>query len=557
MATVLTKFLENVAKNPDKVYMTQPMGAEKLETLTFAQALDEAKRMATYIEHQGYPPKSKIAICSKNCSWWILADIAIMMAGHVSVPVYPTLTADTVSYILEHSESKLLFIGKLDVKPWDEMKGGVPENMNTVNFPLSPKGDYTKSWTDIIHDNEPIAKVAERDPEEMATIIYTSGSTGKPKGVMVSYKALMDTTEGLNKQLKCTPADRLLSYLPLAHGMSRWTDEICSMTYGFSIFFAETLATFVVDLNRAQPTLFLSVPRLWTKFQAGAFKKVPEEKFNKLMKIPIIRYIVKKKVIKGLGLSHCRIAGSGSAPIPAELIAWYRSLGLELLEGYGMTENFNYSHMSRSGKARVGYVGHPHYGVEQRISEEGEIQIKSPGVMMGYYKNEEATKEAFTEDGWLKTGDKGELDSEGRLKITGRVKEIFKTSKGKYVAPAPIENLIIINNHVELACVGGASFPSPHAVLQLSEDARADIKADPSKKDEIKKDLEQLLAKINPTLDPHEQLAFMAVVADEWLPENGFLTPTQKIKRSKIEDTYKVNNDSWYASKEKVIFSGF
>lgn len=537
--------------------MTQPMGREKIETLTYAQGLDQAKRMATYIEHQGYPPKSQIAICSKNCSWWILADIAIWMAGHISVPVYPTLTADTVSYILEHSETKLLFIGKLDVKPWEEMKGGVPEDMNTINFPLSPKGDYTKSWIDVIRDNEPIAKVAERDPEEMATIIYTSGSTGRPKGVMVSFKALLTTTEGIDKQLHFKKEDRMLSYLPLAHGMSRWTDQICCMVFGYELFFAETLATFVVDLNRAQPTLFLSVPRLWTKFQLGAFKKLPEPKFNTLMKIPIIRTLVKKKIIKGLGLSYCRVAGSGSAPIPAELIAWYRSLGLELLEGYGMTENFNYSHMSRQGKARVGYVGHPHYGVEQRISEEGEIQVKTPGVMMGYFKNEEATKETFTEDGWLRTGDKGEIDSEGRLKITGRIKEIFKTSKGKYVVPAPIENKLIINNRVELACVGGSSYPSPHAILQLSEDALAEIKADPSKKDVIGKELEKLLAVVNPTLDPHEQLQFLAVVADEWLPENGFLTPTQKIKRSKIEATYKEQNDSWYESKQKVIFYGF
>merc|ERR1712232_164615 len=351
--------------------------------------------------------------------------------------------------------------------------------------------------------------------------------------------------------------DRLLSYLPLAHGMSRWTDECITMYVGGSVFFAETLKTFVQDLQRAKPTLFLSVPRLWTKFQLGVSAKMPPQKLATLLKIPIIRTIVKKKILKTLGLNFCRFAGSGSAPLPAELLAWYRGLGLELLEGYGMTENFNYSHMSKPGKTRIGYVGNAHVGVEQRISEEGEIQVKSPGIMMGYYKNEEATKETMTDDGFLKTGDKGELDEQGRLKITGRVKEIFKTSKGKYVAPAPIESKLIVHERLELACVGGASFPQPHAVLQLSEDAMTLVVMDPAHKDVIGEELKTLLKEVNPTLDGHEHLQFLAVVSDVWLPENGFLTPTQKIKRGKIEDTYKPFNETWYNSKEKVIWHGF
>jgi len=339
--------------------------------------------------------------------------------------------------------------------------------------------------------------------------------------------------------------------------MSRWVDQCTSMYVGYQLFFAETLKTFVQDLNRCKPTLFLSVPRLWTKFQQGVHAKMPAHKLNKLLKIPLLNILIKKKLLKGLGLDKVRYAGSGSAPIPAELLDWYRTLGLDLLEGYGMTENFNYSHISKPGLTRVGYVGNTYDDVECRISEEGEIQVKSPGTMVGYYKNEEATKETITEDGWLRTGDKGSIDEKGRLKITGRVKEIFKTSKGKYVAPAPIESKLIIHNRVELACVGGVGFPSPHAVIQLSEQARDEVKNDPSKKDIIQEELLILLKDINPTLDPHEQLGFLAIVADEWLPENGFLTPTQKIKRSAIEEAYKANNETWYDSKEKIIWYGF
>jgi len=259
--------------------------------------------------------------------------------------------------------------------------------------------------------------------------------------------------------------------------------------------------------------------------------------------------------LKGLGLDHVRFAGSGSAPIPAELIQWYRSLGLELLEGYGMTENFNYSHLSLPGKTRVGYVGNAYSDCDVRLGSDGEIQVKGPGTMMGYFKNEEATAETITEDGYVRTGDRGEIDEKGRLKITGRTKEIFKTSKGKYVAPAPIENKL--NNHplIELSCVGGSSFPQPHAVVQLSEDAKQQALS--GDKDNIEKELTEHLKKVNATLDAHEACDFLAIVKDDWLPENGFLTPTQKIVRKKIEESYVDNNEAWYDMKKPVIWHAF
>lgn len=313
----------------------------------------------------------------------------------------------------------------------------------------------------------------------------------------------------------------------------------------------------MADLNRCQPTLFLSVPRLWTKFQAGVFSKTSESKLKFLLSIPLLNILVKRKILKALGLDQVRFAGSGSAPIPGDLLAWYRRLGLELLEGYGMTENFNYSHMSMPGKGRIGYVGNCYSDVECRITAEGEIQVKTPGKMMGYYKDEKATKETITDDGWVRTGDKGSLDEKSRLKITGRTKEIFKTSKGKYVAPAPIENLLIANHLVELACVGGKSQPQPFAILQLSEGPKKKAMSDEKERAAIGSELEAYMKHINPTLDGHEQLQFLVIVKDEWLPENGFLTPTQKIKRATIEDTYQPMIDGWYGEKKKVIWYGF
>jgi long-chain acyl-CoA synthetase len=327
---------------------------------------------------------------------------------------------------------------------------------------------------------------------------------------------------------------------------------------GENLFFAESLATFVADLNRCRPTIFLSVPRLWNKFQAGIFTKMPEKKLSFLLSIPLLNILVKKKILKGLGLDQCRLAGSGSAPIPNELLQWYRRLGLVLLEGYGMTENFNYSHISRLGKEKAGYVGQPFPEVEQRIAEDGELQVKTPGAMMGYFKNDEATKEAMTEDGWVRTGDKGELDDMGRLKITGRTKEIFKTSKGKYVAPSPIENKFIAHHLVELCCVSGSGHPQPHALIQLSEDVKKTAAKGEDEREKIATELEAHMKNVvNPSLDGHERLDFLAIVKDDWLPENGFLTPTQKIKRSFIEGTYAGNVDGWYEEKKKVIWVGW
>mmetsp|Transcript_29275 Transcript_29275/g.49930 ORF Transcript_29275/g.49930 Transcript_29275/m.49930 type:complete len:567 (-) Transcript_29275:139-1839(-) len=550
---VLDYILDNCAKWPDKTFLTQPMGGDEVLNVTFSEFLSESKKMAAYIESLNLPAPSQIAIMSKNCVWWLMADLAIMMSGHCAVPIYPTLTAETVKYTLEHSESKLLFVGKLDTHPWNEMKKGIPADMSCVSFPICPSDVSYDKWADLIGKSEEIKEVKKRTPEEMATIIYTSGSTGVPKGVMLSFKNLTDTTFGLINTTHATENDRYLSYLPISHGMERWVGECVPFISGMHVFYAESLTTFVQDLNRCQPTLFLSVPRLWTKFQLGVFKKMPPEKLQKLLKIPIISFLVKKKLLKALGLNHVRYAGSGSAPLPPDLLAWYRSLGLELLEGYGMTENFNYSHMSQPGRGRVGYVGEPSEGVEQRIAADGEIQVKSPGMMMGYFKNEEATKETITEDGWLRTGDKGELDDAGRLKITGRTKEIFKTSKGKYVAPAPIENEYISNIRIELACVGGRGHQAANAILMLSEDAKKEA-AESGGKDAIEKELEELIKKVNSGLDDHEKLQFVAVVNDVWEPENGFLTPTNKIKRARIEEEYNPLMEEWYNSKKKVIW---
>jgi long-subunit acyl-CoA synthetase (AMP-forming) len=535
---------------PDRVYMVQPVGNGELIQYTWADTLDQARRMAAYLRSLDLPANSHIALISKNCAHFIICDLAIWMAGHATIALYPTLNADTVRYILDHSDSKLAFIGKLD--DWDETKQGIPDTLPCVALPLSPETDYPR-WDTLVAGFKPIMDSPSPPPGQLALMCYTSGSTGRPKGVMHSFGSISVPGQHFGKEMDITSSDRVLSYLPLAHVMERAVVECSSFYSGMQIFFAESLDTFAQDLRRTRPTVFLSVPRLWLKFQRGVFQTFPEKKLARLLQIPLLGGIVRKRVLRGLGLEEVRIAGSGSAPIPANLIEWYENLGLKIVEGYGMSEDFSYSHMSTPDKRRAGYVGVAWDDVKTRISEEGEIQIKSPGNMLGYYKEPELTAACYTQDGYFKTGDRGEYSPEGLLRITGRLKELFKTSKGKYVAPVPIENLLNSDSHIELSCVSGVGRPACYAAVQVAEDLRPRLD-DPEFQQELGAKLEDLLYQVNSQLEAYEKLQFLAVVRDEWQTANNFLTPTLKIRRDVIEQAYSGQLDDWYASGQKVVW---
>jgi long-subunit acyl-CoA synthetase (AMP-forming) len=551
---VLQRALRWERERPERIYMTQPIGGGQVRDYTWRTALDEARRMAAHLRSLGLPPGSRVAILSKNCAHFILSDLAIWLAGHVSVALYPTLAAETVRYILEHSEAKVIFVGKLD--DWDSMKAGVPEGLTRIAYSLSPPGPLAEYpvWEDIVAKTEPLTGDLVRPGGDTALVMYTSGSTGVPKGVEHTFDSMAGAARSFNDFIAWRDDDRVISYLPLAHAFERAVIETTSLLACVRIYFAESLDTFVADVRRARPTVFHSVPRLWLKFQQGVLRKMPQKKLGRMLRVPILSGVVKKKILTGLGLEDCRLAVSGSAPIPPELIQWYRNLGLELLEGYGMSENFCLSHVSRPHHARIGYVGNVIPPVECRLSDEGEILVKSPGQMKGYYKLPEETAQSMTPDGFFKTGDRGEIDGEGRLRITGRVKELFKTSKGKYVAPVPIENLLNANTTLEQSCVSGANQPQPFALVQLSEDLRKQLGGGGGDRAAIEQELSALRDKVNQQLDPHEHLQFVAIVKDPWVVENGLLTPSLKIRRSVIEKRYEPNVERWYGAKKAVIW---
>ena len=535
----------------DRVVLTQPLGGGAIRDFTWGEAIGEVRRMAAHLRSLGFAPGSRIAILSKNCAHWLLADFAIWMAGHVSVPLYPTLAAGTIRQILEHSEAELLFVGKLD--GWEAMRPGVPSGLRCIGMPLAPANDFAQ-WDAIVAATPPLADSPVRDGNELSTLMYTSGTTGVPKGVMHSFATFAWSVNTGLKRVPLGSDARLLSYLPLAHVAERALIEHALLATGMHVFFAESLETFTADMQRARPTVFFSVPRLWVKFQQGVDAKMPPAKLQRLLRIPIVRGLVSKKVLGALGLDACEYAAGGAAPMPPELLRWYARLGLPISEVYGMTENCGVSHATLHGVQRPGTVGQPHYGVETRIDPvSGEIQMRSPGVMLGYYKEPGLSAEAIDADGWLHTGDKGVLDGEGNLRITGRVKDLFKTSKGKYVAPAPIEDKLVMNGAVEACVVTGANLGQPLGIVMLNADA-AQRSAAPEGRAALEASLAEHLTRVNDGLDPHEQLECLVVVAEPWSVENGFITPTFKVKRNRIEEAYAPLFERWTASRRPVVW---
>ena len=546
---ILEYAFDHRAEHPQNVFLTQPVGGGNVIDYTWDDVIGQASRMASHLRAQGFEPGARIAILSKNCAHFIIAELAIWMAGGTTVAIFPTETAEIVRFVLEHSDARLLFVGKLDL--WQQQASAVPAGMPCIALPLAPATQF-ETWDAIVARTEPLPEQPRRSPQDLAMLIYTSGSTGEPKGVMLTFAAVTRAAEGIVAHTKSLIGEsgesRVLSYLPLAHSFERaWTEAAALIGGDTRVFFADSLETFIEDLKRARPTTFISVPRLWLKFQQGVFAKMPPHKLDRLLRIPLVGRLVGRKILKGLGLDQVRSAGSGSAPIPAELIQWYRRLGLNLVEGYGMTEDFAYSHSTSVEHNAPGYVGVPLPGVQMRLSEDGEILIKSPGQFCGYHKRPDLNAQCFTEDGFFRTGDQGERSADGLLRVTGRVKEPFKTAKGEYVAPAPIENRINAHPMVELSLVSGVGQPAPYAMVVLAEDLRARI-GDAATRSQVQEQLSRLLQDVNRELAAPQRLGMIVVASEPWSIENGLLTPTMKIRRGRIEAAVATQVENWYAA---------
>ncbi|WFO53123.1 AMP-binding protein [Aeromonas veronii] len=528
---------------PDRTYLRQTINREYVD-FTWGEVADEARRMVTALRHLGLVAGDKVALLSKNCAQWFIADLAMQMGQYVSVPIYPTANVDTIEYVLRHSEAKAIFVGKLD--DWKSQEAGLPADLLRIAFPYDTM-PASHQWDDLLEAHEPIPDSPVQAPDSLLSLVYTSGSTGKPKGAMLSVERYAWSCEKLVETVSLSQADRGFSYLPLAHITERVYIYGGSLYGGATIAFPESLDTFIEDVKRCRPTVFISVPRLWAMFRIKIHEKLPQNKLALLLKIPLISGLIKRKLQKGLGLDQARVLGCGSAPVSPALLEWYLSIGLKVTEAWGMTENHAYSTINYPFRAdKIGTVGKAGIGVTIKISDEGEILCRCEGMMLGYYKDPEHSAEAIDAEGWLHTGDMGKLDKEGYLTITGRMKDVFKTAKGKYVAPVPIEGLLGQEPIIEQLCVIGYGMPQPIALVQLAESAMK------GNREEVNARLEAARVRVNDQLESHAKIRGILVVKTPWNIENGVLTPTMKIKRHLLEQKYAQVGDRWPSSQVVV-----
>lgn len=539
----LEAFLHWERKTPNRIFLKQPVDG-KLITYTFSEAKAEVCKIAAKLKSYSLPERSHVAILSKNCAHWLLADLAIMMADCVSIPIYPTLNASSINQILEHSESKAIIIGKLD--DFESQKSGIP-NIHKISVGLYGENDGDL-WEDVIQSEKPLETAPEIKSDQLHTIIYTSGTTGTPKGVMHSVGNIMESMRVIKSMIKLSPEPRFFSYLPLAHVAERVGIGTHGIVVGAGFSFPESLQTFASDLEKCQPHLFMAVPRIWAKFQEKILEKIPQKKLNILLKIPFVNRLIKNKLKQKLGLKNAEYTFSGAAPLSVSLMHWFKKIDVTIFQVYGMTEDCIISHAARPDGNKIGTVGRPFDSVQIKFSPVGEILIKNNCLMQGYFKAPEITASVFTDDGYFKTGDKGEYDHDGYLTITGRAKDEFKTDKGKYISPSHIEMLLTKNTDIEQICVVGTGIPQPIALITLSELGRA------KSKELLSEGLIETIKAANPSLEKHEKVEKVVIMKEDWTVDNNLVTPSLKVKRGSIEKIHQPFYKSWFAMSDKVIF---
>ncbi|MGF1701760.1 AMP-binding protein [Photobacterium makurazakiensis] len=531
-------------ERPDEVYLRQIINRQFVD-YTYAEVADKALRLVSALRDLGIKPGERVALMSKNCAEWFITDLALMLGSYISVPIFPTAGAETVEHCLTHSESKVLLIGKLDdQKAITSVMEKYP-SLPTIafNYPSAPTCQY--QFESLVAEFSPTEERPNHQLDDLMSIVYTSGTSGLPKGAMLTYGSFAWSAQRIVDHIGMQEGERLFSYLPLAHITERVYILGASVMSGIQVAFPESLDTFIDDVKMHRPTLFISVPRLWTLFQQRILEKLPQAKLNILLKIPFISGVIKRKLADGLGLNKARMLGCGSAPVSAGLLRWYESIGLNITEAWGMTESFAYStlnHPFRSDK--IGTVGNAGPGVEVKIAADEEILVRGVGLFTGYYKNEDATKAMFDNDGWLHTGDIGFMDEEGYLSIQGRKNDTFKTAKGKFVSPVPIEKRLFEIANIEMMCVVGSGMPAP-ILLAIPHEfpnfdhARYERKA------------QRVIETINQELESHAKIKGVLMIKEPWSIENGILTPTLKIKRHLLEKKYHDVGANW--PKDKLV----
>jgi len=537
---------------PDQPFLNQPFG-DTWETYTWRKAGEMARKIASALKSLNLPQGAHIGLISKNCREWIIADIAIVMAGYVSVPFFANLTGEQLKEVLDLGDVSALFVGKIE--GWEHTKKSINNDLLIISFP-NYKGhsviNNALKWNDIMNDFSPLQNVHRPFMDDIWSIIFTSGTTGVPKGVVINYRAIEESKWSV-LELNPTKTDlngdnRYFSYLPLNHIAERLVVEYNCFRFGGAIYFTENMSSFTQNLIDTKPTIFFAVPRILTKFHQAVLATMSQVQLDTTLKNPKQSEFVKKKIQASLGLDKTRALISGAAPLSESLKDWYSSIGLPITNGYGMTENCAITTVLLPEVKKPGSVGKAQPRVEIKIDDEtGEILMRGPFLMSGYYKRPDLTDETIIE-GWLRTGDQGRLDEDNNLFIIGRVKDTFKTAKGKFIVPAKIEIRFTKSEALDQICLVGLGCTQPLLLVNLTEIGK-------SKEQQIlKTELTRLLDGINAELPSYQKISTLIINNETWSTDNGLLTPTLKIKRNAIYQRYKANLNHWHANNEQIIW---
>jgi long-chain acyl-CoA synthetase len=543
-------------------------------------------RLANALLGEGVQPQDRVAVWSANRPQWQIADLGIMHAGAVTVAVYPTLAPEQVKYLLAHSESKVLIVEER--KLLDQvasMRSELPDLKRVILIEgETPEIEgWVISWEDALRRGDEFGRgrpgmLTSRwqavQPDDMASLIYTSGTTGTPKAAILSHRNLTWTADTTMRCLPGDASDRAVSYLPLAHVLERVVSHLRQLCTGCEVYFCPSVDQVMTMVREVHPTYFTSVPRLWEKIYDGIRSRMDKVTGTRRVirdwalllgarraaaydrgrrpspwvqaQWNLADRLVFSKIRQGIGLDQVKICVSGSAPVSPDMLRFFYGLGIEILEGYGLTETTAPATVNRPGAARFGTVGPALPGVELRIAPDGEVLIKGKNVFHGYLKDEKATKEAL-EDGWLRSGDVGELDQDGFLKITDRKKDLFKTSGGKYVAPAAMENSLRGRPGIAQAVVLGDGRPFVAALITLDPDV---TEAKRGRDDAAATRLvDEAVAQVNQGLSHPEQIKKWAILDGDFIVGDE-LTPTMKVKRKRIAEKYAALIESLYHEKK-------
>ncbi len=588
-AEVIPKILkQTVEKYGDRVAMRKKEYGLWHDT-SWNQLYAQVKNVGAALISMGLKRGDCVSIIGDNCPEWVIIDLGIQCAGGVAVGVYSTNAWPQVEYVLQDSESKFFFVeNEEQLDKWMHFRDKVPQLKKVIVWDLEGLRQFedpmVMTFDDILKlgrqvvEKEPDlfdSRMEEVSPEDLSVLIYTSGTTGPPKGAMLTHRNVTWMGVAICKDNPVYDTDEVMSFLPLCHIFERLFSVFAQITHGYTVNFIENLDTVTDNMTEISPTVGYAVPRIWEKYLSAVYIKMSDATwFKKLLfgialKIgknratlkmnfkPVPFYVeslyqiaylgVFRKLKERLGFDRMRVAYSGAAPISPDVLLFFQSIGVNLIEGYGQTEGTGVTCVCRAGKVKFGTVGPPITGTEVKIAEDGEILVRSPSVFKGYYNNPEGTAETL-KDGWLYSGDVGELDEDGYLKITDRKKDIIVTAGGKNITPQYIENKLKFSPYINDAVVIGDRRKFLTSLIMIDEDnvvkyaqdnkIQFSTYRDLTQSDEIIKLIQGEMKQVNDTLARVEQVKKFTIIPKKLYEEDGEMTPTMKVKRKYVNEAF-------------------